>query len=561
MEKKWRSSEVFEGRENAGARALWKSMGYGDDDFRGRPIIGIANSWNTLVPGHFNLNMVSEQVKKGIHRAGGVAAEFGVIASCDGICEGYRGMRYILPQREVIADSIELVAEAHHLDGLVLLASCDKIVPGMLMAAARLDLPAIMITGGPMLGGVEFDGRKADETSLHEALGMLTAGRITPEEFASLEDLCAPTCGSCSFFGTANTMCCLAEVLGMTLPGSALVPAVHSARLRLACDTGEAICRMAREGLTARKIINARSIENAVRATHAMSGSTNAVMHLTAIAAEAEAGVDVMELFTQFGPETPQLVKVNPASKWNMEDFWMAGGIPRMLERMLPLLRKDALTCTGRTVEENVTSFPHPFPENPEVMKTLENSFSPRGGISVLRGNLAPETAVTKPGAIDPALHVFTGEARVFDSEEEANEAILAGKIKAGDVVVIRYEGPKGGPGMREMYRAMKYLYGMGLSKSTALITDGRFSGTNNGCFVGHISPEAAEGGPLAVVEDGDRITIDVIEGKLELHVSDDEIKSRFTRWTKPEPKVTKGHLALYSKLASSAAKGAIVQG
>ncbi len=560
MAQGWRSSEVFAGPQNAGARALWKSMGYCDGDFGDRPVIGIANSWNTLVPGHFNLNMVSEQVKKGIHRAGGVAAEFGVIASCDGVCEGHRGMHFILPQREVIADSIELVAEAHHLDALVLLASCDKIVPGMLMAAARLDIPAIMITGGPMLGGVEFDGRKTDETSLHEALGMLASGKITGEEFRSLENLCAPTCGSCSFFGTANTMCCLAEALGMTLPGAALIPAVHSERLRLACETGEVICRMAREGLTARKILNSLSIENAVRATLAMSGSTNAVMHLAAIAAEAEAGVDVMDLFSRLGPETPQIVRVNPASKWNTEDFWMAGGIPRMLKRMLPLLQRDALTCTGRTVEENVSGYVFPFPENDEVMKTLEEPFSPRGGIAVLRGNLAPDTGVTKPGAIDPSLHVFTGEARVFDSEDDANAAILAGKIQPGSVVVIRYEGPKGGPGMREMYRAMKYLYGMGLNKSTALVTDGRFSGTNNGCFVGHISPEAAEGGPLAIVRDGDKITIDVIEGTLHLHVSDGEIRERFASWEKPAPKVTRGHLALYSRLASSAAKGAVVR-
>jgi len=317
---------------------------------------------------------------------------------------------------------------------------------------------------------------------------------------------------------------------------------------------------MAREGLTARRILNSLSIENAVRATLAMSGSTNAVMHLAAIAAEAEADVDVMDLFSRLGPETPQIVRVNPASKWNTEDFWMAGGIPRMFRHMMPLLRKDALTCTGRTIEENVSEYIFPFPENDEVIKTMEAPFSPRGGIAVLRGNLAPDTGVTKPGAIDPALHVFTGEARVFDSEDDANAAILAGRIKDGNVVVIRYEGPKGGPGMREMYRAMKYLYGMGLNKTTALVTDGRFSGTNNGCFVGHISPEAAEGGPLAVVQDGDKITIDVIRGILHLHVSDGQMKERFAAWKKPEPKITKGHLALYAKLASSASKGAVVR-
>ena len=555
-----RSSEIFHDLHNAGPRALWKAMGYCDEDFAGRPVIGIANSWNTLVPGHSNLNQVSEHVKKGIYRAGGVAAEFGVIASCDGVCQGNRGMHFILPQREVIADSIELVAEAHHLDALVLLASCDKIVPGMLMAAARLDIPSILINGGPMLGGVEFDGRKSDDTSLHEALGMLAAGRITREEFSSLEDLCTPTCGSCSFFGTANTMCCLAEVLGMSLPGSALIPAVYAERLRMAHETGVAICRMAREGLNSRKILNAESIGNGVLATLAMSGSTNAVMHLAAIAAEADAGVDVMDLFSRLGPCTPQIVRVNPASRWNMEDFWMAGGIPRMLQRMLSLLKKDAMTCTGKSLEANLAGFRFPFPDNGEVIKTLEAPFSPRGGIAILKGNLAPDTGVTKPGAIDPSLHVFSGEARVFDSEDEANNAILEGRIREGHVVVIRYEGPKGGPGMREMYKAMKFLYGRGLNRSTALVTDGRFSGTNNGCFVGHVSPEAAEGGPIAIVRDGDRITIDVIRGELHLHLSNDVIQERLASWRRPEQKVKRGYLALYSELASSAARGAVVR-
>ncbi len=514
--------------------------------------------WNTLVPGHFNLNLVSERVRDPQGR-GSRAAEFGVIASYDGVCEGHRGNSRFILQRGGHRPVLLNLCPAHTIWMHGLLASCDKIVQECSWLRQGLIFQQSWSPEGPCSATLSSTDRPTKRPFMKPA-GNAGCGRITEEQFRSLENLCAPTCGSCSFFGTANTMCCLAEALGMTLPGSALVPAVYSERLRLACETGETICRMAREGLTARRILNSLSIENAVRATLAMSGSTNAVMHLAAIAGEAGADVDVMDLFSRLGPETPQIVRVNPASKWNTEDFWMAGGIPRMFRHMMPLLRKDALTCTGRTIEENVSEYIFPFPENDEVIKTMEAPFSPRGGIAVLRGNLAPDTGVTKPGAIDPALHVFTGEARVFDSEDDANGAILAGRIKDGNVVVIRYEGPKGGPGMREMYRAMKYLYGMGLNKTTALVTDGRFSGTNNGCFVGHISPEAAEGGPLAIVQDGDMITIDVIQGILHLHVSEEEMKERFTAWKKPEPKITKGHLALYAKLASSASKGAVVR-
>lgn len=554
-----RSSKILSGVENSMYRSLYKSMGYSNDDLS-RPMIGIANSWNTLVPGHFNLNQISEHVKWGIYRAGGTPVEFGVIGACDGVANGHDGMHFILPSREIICNSVEICVQAHRLDAIVLLASCDKIVPGMLMAAACLDIPAIMVHGGPMMGGVEFDGRKTDLTSIDEALGMFKAGKISEKEFSALEDLACPSCGSCAFLGTANTMCCLTEAMGMSLPGGALIPATHSDRLREARASGDAICNLVEKGITAREVINKKSLENAIRVCMGISGSTNAVLHLSAIAYEAEEDTDILDTFEKFNKTTPHVAKVNPAAKWDMEDFWKAGGIPRVMDCLTPLLHGDVMTCTGATVSENLEFYVYPFPENSEIIKTMEQPFGHMGGIAVLRGNLAPDTGISKPGAIDPAQFQFFGKARVFDSEEEANEAILQKRIHAGDVVVIRYEGPKGGPGMREMYKAMKYLYGLGLNKSTALITDGRFSGTNNGCFVGHISPEAAEGGPIAIVQDGDEIRIDVEKGTLELQVSSEEIQKRFKTWKRPVPKFKKGYLELYSRLASSAAEGAIIK-
>ncbi len=560
MEKRGlRSRKILRGVENSMYRALYKSMGYSNDDLS-RPMIGIANSWNTLVPGHFNLNQVSEHVKWGIYRAGGTPVEFGVIGACDGVANGNDGMHYILPSREVICNSVEICVQAHSLDAIVLLASCDKIVPGMLMAAARLDIPAIMVHGGAMAGGVEFDGRKTDLTSIDEALGMFKAGKIAEKEFSALEDLACPSCGSCAFLGTANTMCCLTEAMGMSLPGGALIPATHSDRLREARATGTAICNLVEKDISARRIINEKSLENAVRVCMGISGSTNAVLHLSAIAYEAEVEMDILDTFEKFNMTTPHVAKVNPAAKWDMEDFWKAGGIPRVMDCLSPLLHRDVMTCTGRTVSENLESQRYPFPENSEIIKPLEQPFGHMGGVAVLRGNLAPDTGISKPGAIDPSLFQFSGKARVFDSEDAANKAILEKGIREGDVVVIRYEGPKGGPGMREMYKAMKYLYGLGLNKSTALITDGRFSGTNNGCFVGHISPEAAEGGPIAIVKDGDEISIDVEKGTLHLNVSQEEIKERFEGWEPPEPKFKRGYLELYSRLASSAAEGAVIK-
>lgn len=562
MNPHYRSQEILRGPEGTEARVLYKSMGYTEEELTNRPIIGIANSWNTLVPGHFNLRQLAEFVKKGVYRAGGTAVEFGVIGACDGLASGHGGMRYILPSREIICNSIEIMAEAHRLDGLVLLAGCDKIIPGMLMGAVRVNIPSLMVHGGPMEAGVEFDGRKSDETTIAEALGMYRNGTITEEEFHDLEDLVCPTCGACDVLGTANTMACLTEVLGFCLPGGALIPATHAERLRYSYDSGRAVCSLVEKGITPRQILTEASLENAVKVSMAISGSTNAVIHLSALAHEAELSTPVVAMYREYYENTPQIVRVNPAAPWDMGDFWKAGGIPRVQQNMSGLLNTSVITCTGKNLKKNLEEYSFKYPENREVIGTVENPFETKGGIRVVQGNLAPRTGISKPGAIESSLHVFRGRAKVFDSEEEAEKAILNREILPGTVVVIRYEGPKGGPGMREMYGAMKYLYGMGLAGSTAVITDGRFSGTNNGCFVGHISPEAAEGGPIALVEDGDEIIIDIPQGTLEVQVDEEEMAKRRNTWKNPVQykNIPRGYLEIYAKLASSADKGAILR-
>lgn len=552
---KVRSKDILKRPEWSMNRALFKSMGYSDYDLE-RPLIGIANSWNRVVPGHYNLNLVSEYVKQGVYQAGGTPVEFGVIAACDGIAQGHKGMHYILPTRDLIANDIEMMVEAHRLDGLVLIGSCDKIVPGMLMAAARLDLPTIMVVGGPMEGGCLFDNRPSDTTSITEALGMLKAGKINEETYRMLEDTTAPTCGSCSFLGTANTMCCVAEALGMCLPGSATIPTTQALRLRSAQESGRQIVNLLEKGITSRAIITQQGLENAIRVGTAIGGSTNLVLHFPAIGYEADCEITMDFMETLF-KTTPHIAKMNPASPSNVPDFHDAGGIPAVMKELLPILHGDAMTVTGSPVSVNVANA-EVF--NREIIRLLSDPWNSGGGLAVLRGNLAPDTAITKPAAIVPEMHRFEGIAHCFNSEEEANEAILNGDIREGEVIVIRYEGPKGGPGMREMYSAMKLLYGRGLELKTALITDGRFSGTNNGCFVGHISPEAAEGGPIAIVQDGDKITIDIPNRSIHLHIPDREIKSRLTRWRRPEPKFKRGYLALYARLAESADKGAIIR-
>lgn len=554
-----RSKKILCGLQNQYYRATWKSMGFSTDDLK-RPLIGIANAWSECVPGHFNLRQVAQRVKDGIYRAGATPVEFGVIGGCDGMGQGHDGMHYILPSRELIANSVESMAQINLFDGIVLLGSCDKIVPGMLMAAARLDIPCILLPGGPMEGGIVFDGRKSDQTSSTEAYGMLTANKISEKEYVSLENLSCPTCGSCSYLGTANTMCSLSEALGMTLPDGGIIPAASAARLAIAEKTGIKIVELVQKNITARRIITKESVRNAIRVCLAMSGSTNAVMHLTAIAYEAELDINVLEEFDELSRTTPQIAKINPASKYNMIDFYQAGGVMRLMEEMKTIVDTEQMTVTCHTVAENITDHVYQYPENSNVIKTMKEPFGYQGGVAVLRGNIAPDTGITKPGAFDKSLHHFTGEAICFNSEEAAEEAILAGKVHEGHVVVIRYEGPKGGPGMREMYKAMKYLYGRGLSKSTALITDGRFSGTNNGCFVGHISPEAAEGGPIAIIKNGDKVEIDVENRSLNLMVSDEEISRRLKEWKRPEPKFKRGYLGLYCKIAASGSEGAIMK-
>jgi len=549
-----RSQKILKRPEWSINRAYYKCMGYTDRDLD-RPMIGIANSWSTTVPGHYNLRKVAAAVAEGIRAAGGTPVEFGVIGACDGIAEGHEGMRYILPTRDIIAHSIELMVQAHQYDGIVLLGSCDKIVPGMLMAAARLDLPAILVNGGPMLGGPVIAGRKADTTSIIEGVGRLQQGEITEDELTGMEDSCAPSCGSCSFLGTANTMCCIAEAIGMSLTGSAMIPAVHTKRLHVAQESGHAIVKLVEDGVTARRIITRQSLENGVRLTSAIGGSTNAALHIPAIAYEAKIPFDIKS-FDDISRSTPLVAKMNPAASANVIDFYESGGVPVVMNEIGSLLHKEEMTVTGRTIGANIKDLVSP---NNEVIKTFSQPFSKSGGLAVLHGNLAPNSAVTKPAAIAPDMLTFTGPAIVFNSEAEANAAIMDKGVRPGQVVVIRYEGPKGGPGMPEMFKAMKLLHGLGLSDKVALVTDGRFSGTNNGCFIGHISPEAMEGGTIALVEDGDIIEIDIPGKSLVLNVSEEELEERRRQWHPPAPRVTSGYLYLYSRLAQSADKGAII--
>ena len=436
-----RSQKILKRPEWSMHRSLYKAMGYSDYDLD-RPLIGIANSWNRVVPGHYNLNQVSKFVKQGIHQAGGTPVEFGVIAACDGIAQGHDGMHFILPTRDLIANDIEMMVQAHRLDAVVMLGSCDKIVPAMLMAAARLDLPAIIVVGGPMEGGCQFDGRAADITSLMEGLGMLKDGKIHDENYLDLEDCAGPTCGSCSFLGTANTMCCVAEAMGLSLPGSATIPATYAARWRVAQESGRQIVDLVKQGITARQIINQKGIENGIRLSTAIGGSTNVALHMPAIGYEADSEV-TMDQFEDLCRSTPHIAKMNPAAAPNVPDFHHAGGVPAVLKELLPILHGDALTVTGRSIAENIAVAGIP---DRSIIRTMADPWSNEGGLAVLGGNLAPNSAITKPAAIHPDMHTFTGNAHCFDSEEAANQAILEDRVTEGEVIVIRYEGPKGGP-------------------------------------------------------------------------------------------------------------------
>ena len=555
----YRSEHILKGLSNQYYRATYKSMGFTTEDLK-RPIIGIANAWSECVPGHYNLRQVAQRVKDGIYRAGGTPIEFGVIGGCDGMGQGHDGMHFIMPSRELIANSIESMAQINLFDGLVLLGSCDKIVPGMLMAAARLDIPCIFLPGGPMEGGVEFDGRQADQTSSTEAYGMLSAGKITEEEYVSLENTACPGCGSCSYLGTANTMCALAEALGMTLPDGGTAPATSAVRMMKAEETGVKIMELVEKNITARQIITDGAVRNAIKACLAMSGSTNAVMHLTAIAYEAELGIKVLNEFDTLSDTTPQLAKMNPACKYSIVDFYKDGGVPRLMENLQSMLETDVMTVTAHTLAENIRDHKYLYPATGLVNHTLDDPFGYTGGVAVLRGNLAPDTGITKPGAFDKSLHHFKGEAICFDSEEAAEEAILAGKVHDGHVVVIRYEGPKGGPGMREMLNPTSALAGMKLDTTVALITDGRFSGASRGAAIGHVSPEAASGGPIGLVREGDTIEIDIPNASIHLAVSDDELAARKAAYVQPEPNIKTGWLARYARLVTSANLGAVLK-
>lgn len=551
----------FNNLEFISNKTLVKANGFTDDDLS-RPIIGIANSFNELVPGHNNLRKVAESVKNGIYRAGGTPVEFGTIAVCDGVSDNHLGANYTLPSRDAIADSVEVQCRAHKLDGVVLLASCDKIVPGMLMAAARLDIPAILVPGGCMSSAPPYAAKaKSDTTSISEGLGMYQTNKISFDELQKLTTMCAPTCGSCQFMGTANTMCSYSEAIGMTLPGGGLIPAVYHERYRSAFKSGEKIVELVTKNISSGCIMTKEALENGIMVLMAAGGSTNAIIHTCALGHEL--GIphqEILELFDKYSEKIPLVAKINPSSlDYDAEDLYKAGGIPEVMKSIRKHLYTNAMTVSAETVGENIDNFENLYPKNSELIRSLENPHSRLGGLAVMRGNLAPDTGVAKPAAIAEEARQFTGTAICFDNENECIKAIEEKKIKAGHVVVIRYEGPKGGPGMREMYLTLKMLNGQGLGKTTAVITDGRFSGTNNGCFVGHISPEAAAGGPIALVKDGDKITIDVINKNLHLHVSDEELQERKSKWSY-QAKPLKGFLARYVKLVKSASEGAILE-
>lgn len=536
-----RSDEVKKGIERAPHRSLLKALGLTDKDIE-KPFIGIASSYTNIVPGHIHLRSIAEAVKEGVIAAGGTPFEFNTIAICDGIAMGHEGMRYSLPSRELIADSVESMAQAHRLDALVLVTNCDKITPGMLMAAARLDIPAIVVTGGAMESGV-FKGEKVGVNSVFEGMGKVIAEKMTLEELYELETAACPGCGSCNGMFTANTMACLTEALGMSLPYCATALATSAQKLRIAKEAGEKIVGLIRKKLTPSKILTLEAFENAIAVDMALGGSTNSVLHLSAIAREA--GISLpLSLFDEMSRRVPHLCNMVPSGPYDMEELHNAGGIPALMKELSPLIHLDALTVTGKSVGENIQSAQV---LNNNVIRPLNAPVHKGGGIAILYGNLAPKGAVVKTVAVSPKMLKHTGPARVFDSEADAVEAMKKREIQPGDVVVIRYEGPKGGPGMPEMLVPTATISGMGLSESVALVTDGRFSGATRGPCIGHVAPEAAEGGPIAIVKDGDKITIDIPNRVLKLELSDQEIKKRLAAWKPKKPRITKGYLARYS--------------
>jgi len=548
------SDRAKKGIDRAPNRSLLYATGISPSQMD-KPFIGIASSFTDLIPGHTTMRELERAIEQGISAGGGVPFVFGVPGICDGIAMGHRGMQYSLPSRELIADEIESIAEAHALDGLVLLTNCDKITPGMLMAAGRLDIPAIVVTAGPMVSGRYRGKRLSLVRDTFEAVGQYHAGKISEEELHELELRACPGPGSCQGLYTANTMACVTEALGMSLPGCATALAGLAKKERIAYESGVRVVELVRQGITARKIMTRKAFENAIRIDMALGGSTNTALHIPAIAYEA--GVEVpLEIFDRISRETPNIAAIRPGGDYFMEDLEYAGGIPAVLKVLKDMLH-DLPTVSGLTIHQIADMAEV---EDPEVIRTPERAYRPEGGIAVLKGSLAPQGSVVKQTAVSPKVMRFEGRARVFNSEEEAMEAITSGNIKPGEVVVIRYEGPKGGPGMREMLAPTAAIVGMGLAESVALITDGRFSGGTRGPCVGHISPEAAEGGPIAIVQDGDGILIDIPDRKLELLVPEEEVKRRFQGWKPLPPRIRKGYLARYSHLVSSAAQGAVMR-
>lgn len=548
-----RSDAIKKGLARAPHRSLLKADGFTDEELD-RPLVAVFSSQNEIIPGHIHLPQIAEAVKAGIRMAGGTPVQMNTIGVCDGIAMNHAGMRYSLTSREVIADSVECGIQGHQFDAMVLIPSCDKVVPGMLIAACRIDIPTVIVTGGPMLAGRDKNGCETDLNTLFDAVGAVTAGTMTQEECDWYENTACPTCGSCSGMFTANSIACLSEALGIALEGNGTIPAVYSERIRLAKHAGMKVMELLEKGITARDLINEHSVHNGMVLDMAFGGSTNTMLHLTAIAHAAGCPV-TMDDWDEVCKQTPNLTRIAPAGPLHIEDLYRVGGVSAIIGELgrHGLLDMEATTCHG-TMQEWVDST---GPVDGEVVRTVENAYSQTGGLRVLRGSLAPDAAVVKQSAVKPEMMQHRGPAHVFNSEEEACEAIFGGKIKAGEVVVIRYEGPAGGPGMREMLTPTSAIYGMGLDTSVALITDGRFSGATKGPCVGHVSPEAAAGGPIALVKDGDMISIDIPAGTIDLEVPEDELAARRAAWKAPAPKYTTGVLSRYAKLVTSADKGA----
>lgn len=551
-----RSDQMKKGIERAPHRSLFKAMGYTDEEIK-RPLIGIVNSFNEIIPGHIHLRQIVEAVKAGVRIGGGTPVEFGTIGVCDGIAMNHLGMRYSLASRELIADSVELMAMAHPFDAMVMVSSCDKITPGMMMAMLRLNIPAIIVTGGPMLTG-NWRGKSVNLISVFEGIGAVKKGDMTEEELCEVESEACPTCGSCAGMFTANSMNCLSEAIGLSLPGNGTIPATSSRRMRLAKETGMQVMKLLEKDIKPRDIATMDAFRNAIAVDMALGCSTNTVLHIPAIANEAGHEFD-LNLFNEISIKAPHLCSMIPGGKHSVEDLNSAGGIQAVMHELnkIGLINCDAITVTGKKAVENIQNA---VVRDENIIRNTANAYHNEGGIAILFGNLAPNGAVVKQSAVAPEMLKHKGPARVYESEDDAYKAILAGKIKKGDVVVIRYEGPKGGPGMPEMLSPTSAIVGMGLGKDVALITDGRFSGGTQGAAIGHISPEAAEGGTIAFVLEGDIIEIDIPAKKLNINVSDEEFEKRKASWKPREQKIKTGYIARYAKMVSSGAKGAVLE-